>query len=114
EIKDAMAYLRLSINPSDEVSLKRVINTPKRGIGDQTVAVLERFSREAGITISEAVDQVDAIDLAQRARSAVGEFGSIMRVAREMVEAEASPAEVLQRLLDSSAYVAELEAARTG
>ena len=113
EIKDAMAYLRLSINPSDEVSLKRVINTPKRGIGDQTVATLERFAREAGISISEAVDQVDAIDLTQRARSAVGEFGSIMRVAREMAEANASPAEVLQQVLDSSAYIAELEAEKT-
>jgi len=113
EIKDAMAYLRLSINPSDEVSLKRVINTPKRGIGDQTVAVLERFAREAGLSISEAVDEVDAIDLAQRARSAVGGFGSIMRVAREMAEANASPAEVLQQVLDSSAYIAELEAEKT-
>ena len=113
EIKDAMAYLRLAINPSDEVSLKRVINTPKRGIGDRTVADLERFARGASISISEAVDQVDAIDLAQRARGAVGEFGSIMRVAREMAEANASPAEVLQRLLDSSAYVAELEAEKT-
>ena len=113
EIKDAMAYLRLSINPSDEVSLKRVINTPKRGIGDRTVADVERFAREAGISISEAVDQVDSIDLAQRARSAVGEFGSIMRVAREMAETNASPAEVLQRLLDSSAYIAELEAEKT-
>ena len=113
EIKDAMAYLRLSINPSDEVSLKRVINAPKRGIGDQTVAVLERFAREAGLSISEAVDEVDAIDLAQRARSAVGGFGSIMRVAREMAEANASPAEVLQQVLDSSAYIAELEAEKT-
>ena len=113
EIKDALAYLRLTANPSDEVSLKRVINTPKRGIGDQTVATLERFAREGGLSISDAVDQVDAIDLAQRARSAVGEFGSIMRVAREMAEANASPAEVLQRLLETSAYIAELEAEKT-
>ncbi|MGZ4142187.1 MAG: DNA helicase PcrA [Actinomycetota bacterium] len=113
EIKDALAYLRLSVNPSDEVSLKRVINTPKRGIGDQTVGVLERHARGAGISMTEAVDQVDAIDLAQRARSAVGEFGSIMRALREMVEAGASPAEVLQRALDSSSYVAELEAERS-
>ena len=113
EIKDALAYMRLSVNPSDEVSLKRIINTPKRGIGDRTVAEVERYAQEAGLSISEAVDNVDAIDLAQRARSAVGEFGSIMRVLREMAEADASPAEVLQRALDSSAYLAELEAEKT-
>ena len=113
EIKDALAYLRLSVNPSDEVSLKRVINTPKRGIGDQTVATLERFARDQSIPVGEAVDRADETDLAQRARSAVGEFGSIMRVAREMAEANASPAEVLQQVLDSSAYIAELEAEKT-
>jgi DNA helicase-2/ATP-dependent DNA helicase PcrA len=110
EVKDALAYLRLSVNPSDEVSLKRVINTPKRGIGDRTVADVEQFSRAEGISMIDAVDRVDETDLSQRARSAVGEFGSIMRVLREMADANSSPAEVLQRALDSSAYIAELEA----
>jgi DNA helicase-2/ATP-dependent DNA helicase PcrA len=113
EIKDALAYLRLSVNPSDEVSLKRVINTPKRGIGDKTVADVERFARAEGISMIDGVDRVDETDLSQRARSAVGEFGSIMRVLREMADADASPAEVLQRALDSSAYIAELEAEKT-
>ena len=113
EIKDALAYLRLSVNPSDEVSLKRVINTPKRGIGDRTVADLEQFANGEGISMIDAVDRVDETDLAQRARSAVGEFGSIMRVLREMADANASPADVLQRALDSSAYIAELEAEKS-
>jgi DNA helicase-2/ATP-dependent DNA helicase PcrA len=113
EVKDALAYLRLSVNPSDEVSLKRVINTPKRGIGDKTVADVERFARAEGISMIDGVDRVDETDLSQRARSAVGEFGSIMRVLREMADANASPAEVLQRALDSSAYISELEAEKT-
>jgi DNA helicase II / ATP-dependent DNA helicase PcrA len=113
EVKDALAYLRLSVNPSDEVSLKRVINTPKRGIGDKTVADVERFARGEGISMIDGVDRVDETDLSQRARSAVGEFGSIMRALREMADANASPAEVLQRALDSSAYISELEAEKT-
>ncbi|HVL33022.1 MAG TPA: 3'-5' exonuclease, partial [Actinomycetota bacterium] len=110
EVKDALAYLRLAVNPSDEISLRRVINTPKRGIGDQTVVAIERFAKSLGITASEAIDRVDETDLGARARSAVGEFGRVMRGLREMVDAGADPADVLTRALDTSGYVAELQA----
>ena len=113
EVKDALAYLRLSVNPTDEVSLKRVINTPKRGIGDRTVADLEGFARGQGISLSDAVDRVDETGLAARARSAVGEFGSLMRRLREMSERAADPAEVLAEAMEASGYLAELEAERT-
>ena len=49
EIKDVLAYLRALVNPQDAVSMRRVINTPKRGIGDQTVGALEAFAREGGV-----------------------------------------------------------------
>jgi ATP-dependent DNA helicase UvrD/PcrA len=113
EIKDALGFLRLSVNPSDEVSLKRVINVPKRGIGDQTVAAVERFARGEGISLSEAADRADEMGLGARARSAVGDFGSIMRVLREMADRGAEPAEVLGRALESSGYLVDLEAERT-
>src|SRR5205807_6475313 len=99
--------------PADEVSLKRVINVPKRGIGDQTVAAVERFARAESISISEAVDRADEIGLGARARSAVGDFGSIMRGARDIADGGADPADVLARALESSGYVADLEAERT-
>jgi ATP-dependent DNA helicase Rep len=54
EIKDVMAYLRLVINPDDDNAFLRVINTPKRGIGDQTVAALESYARDDGATVLEA------------------------------------------------------------
>ncbi|MCA1834625.1 MAG: DNA helicase PcrA [Actinobacteria bacterium] len=113
EIKDALAYLRVSANPVDEVSLRRIINVPKRGIGDQTVAALERLGNEEGITLAAAVDRVDETDLSGRARSAVGDVGALLRGLREMVEHGAAAEEVLEAIYERSGYVAELEAERS-
>ncbi|MFN2641598.1 MAG: DNA helicase PcrA [Actinomycetota bacterium] len=113
EIKDALAYLRVSANPVDEVSLRRIINVPKRGIGDQTVAALERLGNEEGITLAAAVDRVDETDLSGRARSAVGDVGPLLRGLREMVEHGAAAEEVLEAIYERSGYVAELEAERS-
>jgi DNA helicase-2/ATP-dependent DNA helicase PcrA len=112
EVKDALAYLRLSVNPADEVSLKRIINVPKRAIGDRTVSALEDFARANDITLLEAVDRVDDMGLAARARSAVASFGSLMRKLAERAST-GEPAAVLTEILESSGYVAELEAERT-
>ena len=109
EVKDALAYLRLSVNPADEVSLKRIINVPKRGIGDRTVAEVQSFAEREGITMSEAVDRVDETGLAARARSAVGEFGSLMRKVREIAES-GDPGHVVEAAIRQSGYLAELEA----
>jgi len=113
EVKDAMAYLRLAINPADEVSLRRIINTPKRGIGDTTVGALGNAARAAGITMTEQVDRIDELGLAARARSAVGTFGSIMRKLRDVAESTDDPAAVLERAITESRYLDELEAERT-
>jgi DNA helicase-2/ATP-dependent DNA helicase PcrA len=113
EIKDALAYLRVSANPADEISVRRIINVPKRGIGDQTVAALERFANEENITLTGAVDRVDETDLSGRARAAVGEVGALLRGLREMVERRAPPDEVLEQIYERSGYVAELEAERS-
>jgi len=53
EVKDAMAYLKAVVNPTDEVSVKRVLNVPKRGVGDQTVGRLDAFARSKGVTFME-------------------------------------------------------------
>ncbi|MFA5890745.1 MAG: DNA helicase PcrA [Actinomycetota bacterium] len=113
EVKDALAYLRLAVNPADEVSLRRIVNVPKRGIGDQTVATLVQFARAQGVTVSDAVDRVDESGLSARARGAVTEFGSLARSLREMAEADAGPSEMLQRAIEASGYLAELEAENT-
>jgi DNA helicase-2/ATP-dependent DNA helicase PcrA len=111
EIKDAMAYLRVLVNPADEVSLKRIINVPKRGIGDQTVAALGRFAEANKITISDAVDRVEeSTELGSRAVSAVGNVAELLRGLRELVQRGVGPADVLEQLLDRTGYVEELEA----
>jgi DNA helicase-2/ATP-dependent DNA helicase PcrA len=113
EVKDALAYARLSVNPADEVSLKRVINVPKRGIGDTTVRALESFANDRGITMAQAIDQVEETGLASRARSAVGEFGALLRKLRELADDDRPPHVVLQHAIDASGYLADLEAERT-
>ena len=55
EVKDILAYLRVLANPADEVSLKRIVNVPKRGVGEQSVARLDRFARSQSISFSDAL-----------------------------------------------------------
>ena len=55
EIKDALAYLRVMVNPADAVSLRRALNTPKRGVGDGSVAKLEAWADDHGLTLMEAL-----------------------------------------------------------
>ena len=55
EIKDALAYLRALVNPDDEVSWKRIVNTPRRGVGDTSVAKIDAYANGAGVTFREAV-----------------------------------------------------------
>jgi DNA helicase-2/ATP-dependent DNA helicase PcrA len=111
EIKDAMAYLRVLVNPADEVSLRRIINVPKRGIGDQTVAALGRFAEANKITVSDALDRVEEnTELGSRAVSAVGNVAELLRGLRELVDRGVGPADVLEQLLDRTGYIEELEA----
>ena len=70
EIKDAMAYLSVISNPSDAVALERIINVPKRGLGSTSVARLQDHARRAGITLYEALEEADAVDLTGGAKKA--------------------------------------------
>ena len=67
EIKDAVAYLRTVVNPQDEVSVKRIINEPRRGIGDTTIAHVDRFSQAQGIPFFEGLTPSRGDQPAQRA-----------------------------------------------
>jgi DNA helicase-2/ATP-dependent DNA helicase PcrA len=114
EVKDALAYLRVLLNPADEVSLRRIVNVPRRGIGEATVAALDRFARGEEIPLGRAIDRADEIaELSGRGRAAVGEVSSLLRGLREMVERDATPADVLDQTLERSGYLAELEAERS-
>jgi DNA helicase-2/ATP-dependent DNA helicase PcrA len=113
EIKDAVAYLRALVNPADEISLKRVINEPKRGIGATTLAHIDRFSQSKQISFAEGMARVTEIpQLNDRAQRAVLEFTALLDLMRgkaieEGVEAAA------QSVLDDTGMVATYDAQKT-
>lgn len=74
EIKDALAYLRLLVNPSDDESLRRVINYPTRGIGGKTLETLSRYAQAHGYALWQALQHLDDVGLPNRARTAVEKF----------------------------------------
>jgi DNA helicase-2/ATP-dependent DNA helicase PcrA len=114
EIKDVLAYLRALVNPQDAVSMRRIINTPKRGIGDQTVAALEAFAREESNTLLEACRRVDQIAvLSPRAVGAVRGFVDVMDRLRARMAEDARPSRVIEAAFTDTGYYAELDAERT-
>lgn len=79
EVKDVLAYLRLSVNPHDDIALRRIINEPRRGIGDATVETLAAWARENDDSLLGAAMEVDEItSLGARASSAVKKFSDLM------------------------------------
>ncbi len=114
EIKDVLAYLRLLVNPQDVISARRVINTPKRGIGDQTVAALEGFAVLEGVPILEACRRVDEIPTLQaRAKGAVAGFVDVMDRLRATLEGGAGAQRMVDAAATESGYLLELETERT-
>ncbi len=114
EIKDVLAYLRLLVNPQDVISARRVVNTPKRGIGESTVAALESFSQASEIPFLEACRRVEEIDvLAARARGAVFGFVQIMDRLAQVLESGAGAPRMVEAAATESGYLMELESERT-
>ncbi|HEY3436368.1 MAG TPA: DNA helicase PcrA [Actinotalea sp.] len=111
EIKDAVAYLRAIANPDDDVNLRRVLNVPKRGLGDRSEAMLAAFAERERISFGAALERVDeAPGLATRAITGLRAFSAMMTGLRDLAAAGAGPAEVLGAVLDSTGYLAELRA----
>jgi DNA helicase-2/ATP-dependent DNA helicase PcrA len=110
EIKDAIAYLRVLLNPRSDVDLRRIINTPARGIGDTTIDRLASFAGASGITMHEALSRLDeAPEIARTARGrleAVRELLAALRTEASVV----SPSELLIAVLDRTGYRESLEA----
>lgn len=111
EIKDAIAYLRAIANPADDVSLRRILNVPKRGIGDRAEAMLAAYAERERATFSHALEHADDVPgLATRSLTQVRAFATMMGDLRTLVESGAGPAVVLQAVLEQSGYLAELTA----
>ncbi len=113
EIRDALAYLRLIAQPSDDLAFERIYNTPKRGLGDKSLEKLHRHARARGVPLSlAAVEIVDTDELPARAR------GTLLALMRDVAHwrdlaKSASPAELVRTLLDECGYTAMLQAEKS-
>ena len=108
EIKDAVAYLKAVTNPADEVSVKRVVNTPKRGVGDASIARLDAWAASQGLTFLDAMRRCDEAGIGGRAVNGIAAFLAIIDEAADV--RDEGPARMLEVCLDKSGYVAELRA----
>jgi superfamily I DNA/RNA helicase len=111
EIKDALAYLKAAANPADEVSVKRVLNTPKRGVGDTTVGRLDAWAQSHAFTFMRALEEAEAAGVKGPAQKGIRDF---LALHGELVELlPQGPAAVLEAALQRSGYLQELEAEHT-
>ena len=111
EVRDALAYLRVLANPDDVVSLRRIVNTPKRGIGDRAIAMVEVHADREGVGFWQALQQADrVIGLQPRSVKAINGFVRLMESLRTLVDAGTGAATVLQAVLEQTGYLAELQA----
>ena len=111
EVKDVLAYLRALANPDDEVSLKRIVNVPKRGVGDTSVAKVEAYAAARNLTFGGALAR--AIDAGVSGK-ALGGIRVLLDVLEELTGvAEHGVAETVEAVLERTGYMAELEAERS-
>jgi DNA helicase-2/ATP-dependent DNA helicase PcrA len=111
EIKDALAYLKILVNPTDEVSIKRILNVPKRGIGDTTVGRLDAFARAEGIPFVDALRSAARAGVSGRAVAGIDAFLVLVDELTAMVPS--GPAPVLEAILERTGYTVELQAEHT-
>lgn len=111
EVRDALAYLRLLVNTADEISLRRVLNTPKRGIGDRAEACVNALAERERISFWEALVLADqAPGIATRSLKNIQGFVAMIQELQSMVAADERADVILESVLERSGYLAELEA----
>ncbi len=110
EIKDALAYLRAIVNPTDEVSVKRIINTPKRGVGDSSIGKLDAWASANGESFDQAVLRFDEAGVGGRAATGIEKF---LVMTTEIRKLQAEPATIIEEALERSGYLAELQNERS-
>ena len=111
EIKDALAYLRAIVNPADEVSLKRVLNVPKRGIGDSSITKLDQYAASYGISFSEALNSWPEAGISGPAKKGLANFTELINQLSNRTQE--GPAEIIHQVLERSGYISELRDERS-
>ena len=111
EVRDAMAYLKLAVNPADEVAAKRVLNVPKRGVGDTSVARVDAHAASSGIRFIDALRDAEAAGVSGRAVTGIRSFLDLVDALAEAVDD--GPATILEVALERSGYLDELRADRS-
>jgi len=113
EIRDALAYLRVIAQPADDLAFERIVNTPKRGLGDKAVGKVHAFARAAGVSLFSAAAQIlDSDELAGAARKSLGHLVADFARWRSRLNELPHP-ELARLVLDESGYTAMLQADRS-
>jgi len=111
EIKDLLAYLRVLANLEDEISLRRIINVPKRGIGDRAIECVDLHVQANNLSFWSGLSQCEqAPGMPTRAAQSVKEFVSMMVALRTLVEAKTRPSVIIEAILEQSGLLSELSA----
>ena len=109
EVKDLLAYLRVLANCEDEISLRRIINIPKRGIGDTSLDYVDQFANSYGISFWQGLLRCNEItSLPARAAQAISEFTSMISALSVLVEARVKPSVIVEAALEQSGLLKEL------
>lgn len=119
EIKDALAYLVAVANPADEMAMRRIINRPRRGIGDVTIEAIARYAQDEGITFRDALANSSALSVGPKIQAAIAHLDAVLAEATELMlpsSGELAPptavAEGIQLLLNKSGYYDALRASK--
>ena len=112
EIKDILSYLKAIYNTYDDVALRRVINTPKRGIGETTVEKIAEYCARYEISFFEALNEAEVLNTLGRGAKRVSEFYELMSKLKEFADSN-NVSQLLLEVLDKTGYIMELEAENT-
>ncbi|WP_374138726.1 ATP-dependent helicase, partial [Sphingomonas sp.] len=113
EIRDALAYLRIVSQPADDLAFERIVNVPKRGLGDKAVQRVHQLARAEGVPLSTAAARIlDTDELTPQARRSLGNFVIDLARWRQMA-ADLPHPELARQILDESGYTAVLQAEKS-
>lgn len=113
EIKDVMGYLKVIYNPDDDIAIRRIINVPKRGIGDTTIGKIAEYAAQNGMSFYMALLGCENIEsISSRAKKSLKKFAVLLNDLR--VDSEVmSVSEILEKIIEDTGYISDLEAEKT-